>query len=287
MQKIFFLLTIILIISACKKSELEQIPGNEPPQDETISSVIIENYITTTYILTLGREPDSTEFISARTLLTNSEVDSASRQIFLESVFNDPDYRPHVYGENRFDLLDNVDTVEFSQWTFIFQLFLQDTTYQNFWPYYQYEADRMLEMQQAYNEFVLGSIDVKELQRRMCNNYHYDRINMGSANFVISTFNQLIKRNPTSSEQQAGVSMVDGNNAVLFLTSGSSKDDYLDIFLNSSDYYEGQVIFMYFKYLNRNPTSVEMSNGSLKYSTTGDYTSFQRDILSSDEFIGL
>ena len=81
--------------------------------------------------------------------------------------------------------------------------------------------------------------------------------------------------------------MVDGSNSILFLQSGSSKDEYLNILIHSLNYFEGQVVLMYLKYLNRLPTTVEMYDGTLKYSTTDDFTAVHRDILSSDEFIGL
>jgi hypothetical protein len=287
MRKIIYLLLIVTLIYSCKKSEIEQVPFNEPPPDHTISNVTIENYITRTYILTLGREPDSVEFSSAKVILTTSNLDSSSRQIFLNTVFSNHDFRIHVYEENKNKLLNFADTVEFSHWIYLFNLFLQDTSQQTLWPYFQYEKDRMVEMQNAYSDYVNDSIEVNELHRRLCNNYLYDQINMGSANFVISTFMQLINRNPTTAEQQAGVSMVEGHNAILFLQSGSSKDDYLNIFTSSPNYYEGQVVFMYLKYLNRNPTTSEMSDGTLKYSSTNDYTAVQKDILSTDEFIGL
>ncbi len=287
MRTIYLSLLIILIFSACKKSEIEQVPFNEAPKDKTISNVTIENYITRTYILTLGREPDSVEFNTAKSLLSGTMLDSASRQTFLDPVFNSGDYRPHVYEENRINLLNNADTAEFSNWIYLFQLFLRDTMYQLQWPYFQYEADRMIALRNAFPDYVNDSIEIDELHRRMCNNYLYDKINMGAANFIISTFGNLINRNPTASEQQSGISMVNGNNAILFLQSGSSKNDYLNIFTHSSDYYEGQVILLYLKYLNRVPGTVEMADGTLKYFTTKNYTSVQRDILSSDEFIGL
>ncbi len=280
-------ISFILVFTACKKSEIEQVPFNEAPVDTIITTITIENYITRTYILTLGREPDSIEFNFARTLLTGTLVDSASRLIFLDSVFNSNDYRSHVYDENRITLLNSTDTSDYSNWIYLFELVLLDTTYQSQWPYFQYELDRMISMRNAFSEFVNGSIAIDELQRRMCNNYIYDRINMGAANFVNSIFSNLINRNPTASEQQSGISMVNGSNSILFLQSGSSKNDFLNIFTNSSDYFEGQVILQYLKYLNRVPGTVEMADGTLKYSTTHDYTAVQRDILSSDEFIGI
>ena len=287
MRRIYFLFILVLFFSACKKSEIEQIPFNESPPDGTITTVVIENYITRTYILSLGREPDSLEFNTAKIALSSALLDSTSRQVFLDSVFRDSDFPPHVYAQNLYDLLNNTDTAEFTNWIYLFQLFLQDTTYQSQWPYLQYENDRMIEMQSAFFDFTNKNIEVNELQYRMINNYLYDQINMGTLNFVNSTFQKLLNRNPTLAEQQSSVSMVDGNNAILFLQSGASKEDYLNIIIHSSNYYEGQVVFMYLKYLNRTPSTLEMADGTLKYITTDDYTAVQRNILSSDEFIGL
>jgi hypothetical protein len=287
MQKFFCVIICTLFLAACNKSEIDLISPNQPPPDNSIAAVSIENYITRAYILALGREPDSSEFLHANNLLSAGSMDSTSRRIFVDSIFTDHDYLPNLYNQNRINLLNNVDTADFTMWISLFQLFLSDTSYQIQWPFFQYEADRMIDLRNAYSEFVSGTIRIDELQRRMCNNYLYDQINMGSANFVISTFQNLINRNPTNSEQQSGISMVDGNNSVLFLQSGNSKDDYLDIFTHSNSYYEGQVILLYIKYLQRTATSVEMSEGTAKYAATGDYTIVQKDILTTDEFAGL
>jgi len=287
MKHLSLLAFLLFGLLACKKSEIEQISPNTPPPDKTITSVVVENYITKTYILVLGREPDSTEFLNAKDNLINASLDSLSRRQFLGDVFASSDYLPNLYNENKIDLLNNIDTAEFTNWIYIYSLFLLDTTYQPLWPYFQLEIDKLEALRDAFPQFTSGAINVDELQRRMCNNYFYDQINMGSANFVISTFQHLINRNPTMAEQAQGVSMVEGNNAVLFLQAGSSKDDYLDIFTHSQSYFEGQVILLYRKYLNRLPNSVEMADGTAKYSASGDYTVVQRDILSTDEFIGL
>jgi len=121
----------------------------------------------------------------------------------------------------------------------------------------------------------------------MCNNYIYDQINMGSANFVISTFQHLINRNPTNAEQVNGITMIEGNNSIIFLEIGESKSDYLNILTNASNYYEAQVVLLYGKYLNRLPSGHEMSTGTQLFSSTNDYTAVQRVILSSNEFIGI
>jgi hypothetical protein len=286
MPKILSAVFIILILTSCKKTEVEVVPDNNAPYDNTISDVTIENYITRAYILALGREPDSLEFNNSHSVLTTGNLDSTSRRNFVETIFTDPDYLPNVYNLNRIDLLNNADTADFTGWILIYSYYLADTSRIALWPALQYERDRMILMRNAYNEFVTGAIDVIELQRRMVNNHVYDEINMGSANFVISTFQHLINRNPTMYEQQSGVSMVDGNNATLFLQSGNSKEDYLNIFTQSRNYFEGQVILLYQKYLHRPAYTEEMAQAATNYSSTGDYTVVQKEILTSDEFIG-
>ena len=116
---------LMLLFSACKKSELELIPSNEPPTDKTISSVTLENYITRTYILALGREPNPTEFNQSFTNLTNAKADSTSRRVFLNQVFSSSDFRPHTYEENKINLLNNIDTADFSDWINLFSYLLQ------------------------------------------------------------------------------------------------------------------------------------------------------------------
>lgn len=286
-MRIIYLFILIIAFTACRKSELEQIPSNEPPPDHTISSVKIGNYITRTYILTLGREPDSIEYNSALNSLLFANIDSASRRNFLQSIFTKPDYLSHLYVENNIRYLNNTDSTEFENYIFLFQLYLNDTTYQLQWPYLQYESDRLTALKNAYREFTDSVINISELQRRMCDNYFYDQINMGSANFVISSFQNMLNRNATNAEQQSGISMVEGNNAILFLQAGSSKTDYLNIMTGNDNYFEGQVILMYIKYLNRIPITTEMANGTAKYSSTNDYSIVQKDILSSNEFIGI
>ncbi len=286
-MRIFLLTAISFLLFSCTKSEIETIEGNIAPPDRTVEQVTIENYITRSYILSLGREPDETEFNTAFTLLQNAGLDSASRSQFLNTVFSNSDYLPQVYHQNKVNLLNNADTSEFTNWINLFNLLLLDSANLFQFPFIQYEIDRLTELQSAFTEFCTGIIGIEELQRRMCNNYLYDQINMGSANFVISTFQNLLNRNPTAAEQSAGVSMVDGFNSILFLESGSSKGEYLDIITGSGNYFESQVVFMYLKYLNRVPTTQEMSEGTLDYSTTGDHTVVQKKILATNEFIGI
>jgi hypothetical protein len=282
-----WLLLLMGLFSACTKTETEVVPGNMAPPDTTISNQLYDDYINRTYILVLGREPDSLEFQSANSVLRSAGFSLPSRKQFLDSLFADADYRHRQFSRWKGDLLNSMDTADVTIQIFLIDFQLGDTTFQAFWPILQVERNRLVELQQAGTLYVQGVINLAELQRRMLNNYFYDQINMGSLNFVVASFQQLLGRNPTLSEQNNGISMVDGLNAVLLLQSGAGKDDYLDILTGSDDYFEGAVVRLYNEFLFRDPSSLEMSIAAIRYRDTGDYEQIQKEILSTDEFIGL
>ncbi len=63
--RILFLFSLVLLIaSGCKKDEII-IDDNTAPPDSTISTLVIENYVTKCYISLLGREPFAQEETNA------------------------------------------------------------------------------------------------------------------------------------------------------------------------------------------------------------------------------
>jgi hypothetical protein len=286
-MKTYLLIAICVIFASCSKMDDNVVSGNVAPPDTTIENVVYEDYINRTYILILGREPDSIEFASALSVIKPPKLSLPSRYQFLDTVFNKPEYSSNVYNKLRVELLNNLDTTEITFYITLFNLYLLDPTYQSSWPVMQYELGRLTPLKSAPNEFANHLISYRELQSRMVNNYFYDQINMGSANFVITTFQHFLNRNPNITEQNSGISMVEGNNAVLFLRGGASKDDYLNIFFNSNDYYEGVAVRLYSDYLFHAPSSVQMTAAAQKYKVSGDYVIAQKDILASDEFVGI
>ena len=287
--------TMISFFSSCKKYEEENIPNNYAPPDYTVDSaalkLTIENYVIRSYISAIGREPDSAEKSFGYTLLFGSNLSMNSRNQFLDSVFSNPEFIDKFYERARIDLLQGLDTAEITNYILLIQLVIipsiQSTADSIFIDYYLMEVDRLMEMREIPDSLHAGVISYKEVHRRCVNNLFYDQLNMGSFNFVVSMFQHFLDRYPTTNEQVAGVNMVNGNSAVLFLTAGQSKNDFLNIFFASDDYYEGQVLSLYRQYLFRTPSTVEMSNGTLLYMTTEDFIQLQKSILSKNEFIGI
>ena len=129
-------------------------------------------------------------------------------------------------------------------------------------------------------------MQAKHIKPKRINGF-YDEINMGTENFIVSMFQNFINRYPSISELQSGKTMVDGGNASIFLVSGNKKADFINIFLESDEYFTGQTNILFNRYLFRAPTSEESINFSLDYINTQDYQLLQSRILSTNEFIGL
>lgn len=277
----------VILFSSCKKYEEEHVPGNQPPPDQTVDRVVVENYVNKVYITALGREPDSVELNSGINLLLSQNLSVNSRNQFLDNVFSNQEFNDKFAERARIELLQGMDTAEITGRILIYQLLLLDTSYMFFWDDIQAEINRLNEMKEVPDSLHAGVISFKEVQRRYVDNSFYDDLNMGSFNFVVSVFQHFLDRYPTQNELNAGVAMVNGSSSVIFLQAGQSKRDFENIFFGSTDFYEGEVRGLYEQYLFRDPTSVEMTSGTLLYMQNDDYIELQKSILSKDEFIGI
>ena len=281
---LFFFFTLA-IMTSCEDEEV--IPGNTPPPDQTIENVTISNYVNRVYVSVLGREATSSEKSAGFDILRQNNLSLSSRSQFLDQVFSSGHYLPHLYDFARIELLNNLDTADISFYQFIFTLYLTDTAYQLFWNVFEYELERLDSLERVPADLTNHTIDIEYLHRRCVNNYFYDQINMGTENFVISCFQHFLNRYPTENELNEGKRMVDGLPAILFLESGQSKTDFIDIFFSSRDYFEGLAINLYNRFLLRSPTSIEMGNAASAFFDTHDYVQMQKDILSTNEYIGI
>lgn len=276
-----------MMASSCTKDEII-IEDNTAPPDSTISTLILENYVAKCYISLLGRDPSSTEEQDAVTLLRNSNMSVASRKQMIATILGNNEYREKILEYNSIKLLNSpFDTTEIQTQLFVYNSILNDPQYAPFYDLIQNIIDNLEVLADTPDDFRSGAIGMQEMHRRLVTNDIYDQINMGSFNFVLSLFNNFLFRDPSQEEHDAGITMVDGFVAVLFYETGNSKEECINIFLNSDDYFEGQVRELYLRYLFREPNSEEQSFHSIRYRDSGDYNRLQTDILSTDEFAGL
>ena len=280
-------LFLVLIISSCTKIEDIIVGDNTLPPDYTIENTTIENYINKLYISTISREPTEAEFTTDFNLLRNANLFQKSREIVIDGILNKSEYSFNLFTLESANILNSVDTAMINERISSYQQFLLVTT--NFLDsiYVANELERMLTFQNSLTAFYLGTTTITELYRAMANNIFFDEINMGTENFVVAMFQHFLLRYPTDSELESAKDMVDDKNATLFFETGNGKNDFLDIFFTSNEYFTGQTNILFNRYLFRNPSSEESVNYSLDYINTGDYKSLQKRILSSEEFIGL
>ncbi len=278
---------LITTLSSCKKNEEVLIANNTPPPDNTITEAVKENYINKVYISVLGREPDSLELKYARIIINKNNISVDNRRQLLDSVLNQPEYFHRVYQIARTNLLDGLDTAKVTESILVYSTFLQDSTYLNVWSVLQYEISRLKEMKKIPADLELGVLTISGMYARCINNSFYDMINMGTENFVVSVFFNFFFRYPTISELDNAKLMVDGAPAVVLMQSGKNKADFINLIINSNDYYEGAVRALYKQYLFREPNSQEVTAKTALYKSNNDYKALQKDILSTNEYAGI
>ncbi len=295
---ILFFLAALFVIS-CKKEVLEEekniieyqidtviISGNQILEDSTITSLTLEAYINKAYISLIGRKPDEVELGNALSILS-VEFNIESRAVFLDQVLsNTNDFAKKIFDAEALRLLNGADTSDVADELFGLELILQNPSYEDIWPQVNYEINRLTILKNIQLELAQEIATIKDLHIVMVNNRFYDDINMGTENFVVSTFQNFLNRYPSTFELTEGKKMVDEFEAVLFLSIGASKNDYLNIFFNSDGYSEGLVVDVFNKYMLRQPNSGEIITFSQKYKAQG-YKSLLRAVLSTNEYAGV
>jgi len=287
MNKVIIVALLLLAVSACTKTDDIIIKNNQPPTDKTIDSSTVLLYINKTYINLMGREPGATERAEAIDILRQNNFSIDNRKQFLELLLGIPEYKRNLFIVANAEFLNSIDSVEIANQIYLFQLLLMQPQYAPFFDVLNAEIARLTQLNKTTQDLINGTLDYRGMLKRITDNYFYDQINMGTENFVVFTFINYLFRYPSDSELAQGKVMVDGNNATLFLELGKSKTDFINIFFNSNDYYEGQVRYIFKKYLFREPTSAEIPFYANPYKTTGDYTAMQKNILSTDEYAGV
>ena len=286
-MRLLWILPLFLLVTSCTKTDEKIITGNKPPPDSTQPAALRSNFIIKSYIGLLGREPDDAEFTAGLNSLTDANFSVASRRTLLTSIVGNDEFYTREFEIARNNLLNGLDTLQITDFINTYTYLLTLPSYEEYWPIIQEQLNRIITLKASVNDLISGTANISEMHRRCLDNQFYDDINMGSLNFVISCYQNLLLRNPTSFESEQGVLMIDGFNAILFLQAGSSKTDFLNIFINSNDYYEGQVRLLFNRFYFRAPSSEEMSYYTESFRADGDYKNLIIELLGQDEYAGL
>lgn len=276
-----------LSLYSCTKNEDEIISGNTPPPDYTQPASLRVSFINKSYISLLGREPNASEYDAAKSSLDAANFSKSARKSLITGIVAQDEFYDREFELYGNDLLNSTDTSEVTEMILVYEFLLTNPTYQEYWPALEVEINRMEALLAVPEGLKNGTVSLKEMQRRCVDNYFFDQINMGSLNFVLACFQHLLLRNPTEFEKTEGVKMVDGFDAILFLTAGQSKTEFENIFFASDDYYEGQVKLAFYRFLLRLPTSEEEAYYSNMLKSSNDYKALFIELLGTDEYAGI
>lgn len=283
MRSVAVFCLLVLTVLSCKKEVLNTVDGNSPPDDLTVSYEVRNQYIERVYITVLGRKPTESESDAARSIIDPNPRDSSLRYQFVSSLHNSRSASVKRWDDIRSELLESVDT------TYVVQLISNlETLMQGAPPnqqfLYQMEIDRLERIHFATDSLHSGAYSHAELHQYAIDNPIYDDINMGSENFVVSSFDHFFYRYPTQYELQSAKRMVEGFRDVLFLQSGEGKEDYLKIFFESAAYSEGQVRYVFSNYLFREPRSSERQYQQALFEAEDDFMGMRARVMSTDEY---
>lgn len=283
---ILTVLVSVLFIS-CEKDDIIIIDGNQAPPDHTIENITKENYVNKLYISVLGRQATTAEFDAGMAIIEKNNLSVANREELVNVIFEDDQYFHNEYEIIRNNILNSGDTADVTLFILIFEQTKMSTNNPTEIATLDEFIGKLEDMQDIIPDLESGSIDFPEVHRRCINNHFYDEINMGTENFVVSLYQNFLFRYPTVSELDAGKLMVDGSESTLFYQIGRNKGDFMDIFLSSREYLEGQVRSAYLRFLFREPTDEESTSMTTLYEADLDFKAMQLRILKTDEYVGI
>ena len=296
----FFVVSIVSVftLSACKKDP-KIIPDNTAPYYGGVPTVKVENYVNRLFIDLLGREALDVELDAETNFLKSNSLSISSREQLITKLQTDKVHRPgdssycYAYYVRFFELTKARLLEGASDGEFLYRkglvdfAALQDSISGDSLSFrlHKEQANKCVRALNARTDYMNDSIDIHEYYFRLLNNAVYDEINMNSFNFIRAVFNDLFFRYPSGNEFNSSYDMVDKNKpSVLLGKSGQSKSNYLTIMVNSSEFHEGMIRWLYRTFLSREATYQELSSMTKTFYVNADVQQIQLTILKSDEY---
>jgi hypothetical protein len=298
---VFFVGTflVLLVSSSCKETVEETIPNNSVEDIHRVSTIKIENYVNRCFIDLIGRSPLDEELERETITLREANLSRDARLALIRKLQTDSSpvvgdvnyttaYHQRLYDEVKSRMIEGVADGEITRYIGLASFSLRVA---------RLEGDsvrvfRALEQIDRHQRVVdsrwqlqQDSITLNEMFARMMDNSVYDQINMNTFNFVNASFDDLFYRFPSQAEFQAAFSIIQ-DNVIGSVLGGfaSNKREYCLLLANSTEFYEGLIIWAYQGLLGRDPTTQEVVNHISQLEQTGDYKKLQEEIIVMDEY---
>ena len=288
-----------MILGSCKKDG-EIIPNNNAPYYDGIPTTVVKNYINRVFIDLIGREPLDAEMENELNTLRAAELSATSRAVLVNKLQTDVNF---IQGDSsyqyayyiRFYQLSKARMLEGASDAQIQSEFIGILTSSIFadsvsgdslsMEFGKHQRELLLDVIAIPNDYLMDSIEIADVYGRLLYNQVYDRINMNTFNFLRASFNDLFSRFPTQDEFTRGFDMVEYDKPeVLFGKPGQNKGDYVSILVNSKEFYEGMIIWLYQTLLAREPSTTEIYTQMIIFYVDHDVQRLQRSIMITDEY---
>lgn len=293
-----YIIFVAITITACKK-DVVIIPNNNAPIYSEIPTILLENYVNRLYIDLIGREPLDDEMSSDVEFLRNNDVTLESRDSLIYKLQFDTNFVPgdssykQAYFHRLYEMVKvrliegvsngHIQTVMNTR----YNRYVNDSlggnmisAHENLIKYYRFKDIINSESNLYYN-----LIDIKEMHRRMINNPIYDNINMNTFNFVNAAFDNLLFRFPTQYEFNNSYAMIEDEQPYTVLgSSGTNKEDFINIICNTREFYEGIIHWTYLTLIARVPTTTETDFLMNDFYISCDFHKLQRYVMKTDEY---
>jgi hypothetical protein len=295
---LLFVVSIVFVTSGCKKDP-ELVPDNDAPYYSEVSDLLIENYVNRVYIDQIGREPFNTEMAYEVNTLKEAELSFEAREAMILNLQTSTDFVPgdgsykeayynRLYEQNKARFLEAASNGEIGEYIGPIAAGIQGDSLNGNWEGLAQRyalLDRLYAVLDSEEDYMNAEIEIKDMCAAMINNAVYDDINMNTFNFVNASFDNLFFRFPTEQEFFAGFNMIEYNQpAALMGNSGQNKEEYVEILVNSREFYEGLIVWSYQILLAREPSTQETNNLMADLFVDHDLQKVQRAIMITDEY---
>lgn len=295
---LFFTCILALLISGCSKDP-ELVPDNDAPYYSEVSDLLIENYVNRVYIDQIGREPFNTEMAYEVNALKEAELSFEARETMILNLQTSTDFVPgdgsykqayynRLYEQNKARFLEAASNGEIGEYIGPLASGIQSDSLNGNWEGLAQRyalLERLYAVLESEEAYMNGEIEIKDVCAAMINNAVYDDIHMNTFNFVNASFDNLFFRFPTQQEFFAGFNMIEYNQPeALMGYSGQNKEEYVNILVNSREFYEGLIVWSYQLLLAREPSTEETNNLMAELFEDHDLQKLQRAIMITDEY---
>ncbi len=281
---LFLLLSAVLCLTSCKK-EPEVITGNVAASDPTVSLVQIRQYIQKVYLAITGAVPSDSAMDAGITLLSGNNCSVNDRTDLLNRLFADASYKNSQYQLKNDVLLEGITQAEINSIIDALEDDLNSSSGIIDSAILNQKIFNMEQLRSAKQEYTDGLINLVEVQRRMVASEAFTYANGYGDAWIEAVFSFFLFRLPTLDEMDQAGTMIEGFPAYLFLQTGTSKNDFIEIFFTSRPFLEGQVRAIFREHLYREPDTSELLYYTNQFANNKDHKILMRQIFLTDEFL--